>query len=189
MAGNEPIEIQLTLSTQGVETAFEKDDNEKTELLQLIQEDNTQNESQQQLIKKNNNENDINENNNNDEWSRSYDINFDYYEEHNTETEEEEKIYHDDEEEEEEYDSIINSDLVIKNISICLGFLLDKNSPLWKDSVKHHSTTELLSGESAKKKKKYLKFSDLCSIFKSNYILGLKSKKKKKKKKKKIKKK
>eukprot|EP01084_Bolivina_argentea_P267454 453982_1 len=63
--------------------------------------------------------------------------------------------------EEKEYDSIINSDLVIKNISICLGFLLDKNSPLWNDCVEHHSTIELLNNElSKKKKKKNLKFSD-----------------------------
>eukprot|EP01084_Bolivina_argentea_P267453 453981_1 len=154
MAGTEATEIQLTLSTEEVSEAFEKNENNN----ENIDNNNTQNESQQQLIQNDNNDND---NDNDDEWSRSYDIKFDYYENNNTETEEEEKIYHDDEEEEEEYDSIINSDLVIKNISICLGFLLDKNSPLWNDSIKHHSTIELLNNElSKKKKKKNLKFSD-----------------------------
>eukprot|EP01084_Bolivina_argentea_P250966 420703_1 len=69
-------------------------------------------------------------------------------------------------------DILIDKKYIIKHLSICLGFLLHENSPLWKGKKKHHSTIELLSKRLKKKRKSQLTFEDRCSIFRSHYVLG-----------------
>ena len=66
----------------------------------------------------------------------------------------------------------LNEESIIQNVSICLGFLLHKKSPLWrKGKKKHHSTKKLIKNRKTKKNKMPT-FSERCSIFKSDYVIG-----------------
>eukprot|EP01083_Nonionella_stella_P032750 89610_1 len=98
---------------------------------------------------------------NSEEWSvsKSFSLTFDLY--HDTDDPAIGKIT-------QTTNEVINEESIITNISICLGFLLHEDSPLWNHKQTHHSTKELLGHMRTNHT-----FLERCSVFKSNYVLGV----------------